>query len=103
MELPLDFIKLLAGDLDQLCAPRGVAPLAVARRAVGRVSRVAQIVPEARPFSSALWAALTDAMAEGRKEAPPNSVAKARFYHAAQWFLALLDNGLFPLRRRIPP
>eukprot|EP00971_Amphidinium_carterae_P195836 3886184-Amphidinium_carterae.1 len=103
LELPLDFLKLLASDLEQLSAPRGVATVTLARRAVGRASRVAQIVPEARPFSSALWAALTDAMAAGRREAPPNCVARARFHQAAQWFLALLGDCIFPLRRRISP
>eukprot|EP00971_Amphidinium_carterae_P061888 1225712-Amphidinium_carterae.1 len=42
-------------------------------------------------------------MSAGRREAPPNSVARARFHQAALWFLALLGNGIFPLRRCIPP
>ena len=81
------------------------------------MGRVAQVVPERRPFAGAFWAALTAGKRAdelGLREAPPKSVANKRFTTAAKWLIALiaahdehehdlahLPDGLFVLERRI--
>ena len=61
---------------------------------VGKAERVAQIVPTAKPFVSALWAALTGALKAieaGKPEVPPGQIPTQRFTTAAAWFQALLE------------
>ena len=88
-----------------LAARRGSVPVDVARAAVGKATRVAQVVPDAAPFVASLWAALTAAdkeqAQEGRRHAPPGRVACVRFSSAAAWILALLDSHVLPLRRLV--
>ena len=75
----------------------------------GEAGRVSQVIPDARPFSGALWAALTGAerdLEAGGGRAPPGMVPCKRFFLAASWLAALIDGDdtvdtLVPLRRRV--
>ncbi len=53
----------------------GTVTVEIARSAVGKATRVAQVVPEASPFVQSLWAALNaadkDQRSTGRRHAPP--------------------------------
>ena len=80
------------------------ASLADAYALCGRAGRVAQVVPEARPFISALYAALAASLRShhsGLREAPPRRVAVRRFRSAAVWLEALLTNIPFRLQHTI--
>ena len=71
---------------------------------MGRAQRVAHVVPEAQPFTTGLWGALTGAIAAakaGKREAPPGHVPHVRFAAAARWFVALLEGAVLPLRRLV--
>jgi hypothetical protein len=74
---------------------------------VGRAGRVAHIVPEARPFVGALYAALTASQQKaksGHRKAPPGRVATRRFVTGATWLQHLLhedERAPFELRRTI--
>eukprot|EP00969_Alexandrium_andersonii_P176932 7823397-Alexandrium_andersonii.AAC.1 len=61
---------------------------------VGKCARVAQVVPEARPFVHGLYAALAGAVQAdreaGRRNAPPGCAAVVRFAPAAVWFRTLV-------------
>ena len=67
----------------------------------GKVGRLAQIVPEARPYASALYGALAGAIAArsaGAREASPGHFPMKRFHHAAAWIWTLLvDNEASPI------
>ena len=108
MTIPPDFAEATAEALKPLCLSHGTAALAQARTAVGKASRIAQVIPEASPFAASLWAALAGAeRAErsGRREAPPQRVVCRRFCSAAIWFRTLLEESIFPLRHfvhRVP-
>jgi len=106
MQLPDSFLEATREDLRPLAATRGTACLSIARRAVGRAGRIAQIVPEAAPFAASLWAALAASEQQdksGRRSAPPGRVACTRFARAAHWFVQLLSHKLFPLQRVVLP
>ena len=80
------------------------ASLADAYALCGRAGRVAQVVPEARPFISALYAALAASLRShhaGLREAPPRRVAIRRFRSAALWLEALLQDVPFRLQHTI--
>ena len=80
------------------------AALADAYALCGRAGRVAQVVPEARPFISALYAALAASLCSHHaclREAPPRKVAVRRFQAAATWLEALLNNVPFRLQHTI--
>ena len=87
----------------------GHVSVTAARSAVGKATRVSQIVPSATPFSAALWAALGAAMraqSDGRREAPLGQLPCARFRVTAGWFTALLSQpqeheSLVPLERQV--
>eukprot|EP00971_Amphidinium_carterae_P339300 6477003-Amphidinium_carterae.2 len=102
MSLPDEYLEVVREDLKKFVGATGHESLACARRLTGRCARIAQIVPQATPFSSALWAALAAAQAAER-EAPPGRVACRRFGDAAKWFLALIDGRVLPLQRRVFP
>ena len=77
------------------------ASLAEAHTLCGRAGRLAQVVPEAKPFVSALFAALAGSIASGRsgsREAPPSKVATSRYRTAAAWLVALLQGEYFRLQ-----
>ena len=80
--------------------------IAQAERMVGRASRVAYIVPLAKPFVAALWGALSGAKAatvnNSFSDGGPGRAATKRFATGAKWFRALLrqdDEAFLPLRR----
>ena len=106
--LPADFLKVFYEELEIFASGVGSVEEAVVKRLLGRAGRVAFIVPDARPFVSALWAAFaaaTGAVAKsGRREAPPGRCAAKRFKHAARWLRALVaphqGGRLFPLESR---
>eukprot|EP00971_Amphidinium_carterae_P328617 6460585-Amphidinium_carterae.1 len=102
MSLPDEYLDVVREDLLKFVGGTGHEALACARRLTGRCSRIAQIVPQATPFSMALWAALAASSAAVR-EAPPGRVACRRFSEASKWFLALIDGRVLPLQRRIYP
>ena len=106
MEIPAAYLRDLAVMLRPLAQGVGHFPLEEARKVVGKVGRLAQIIPEARPFTGALWGAFSgawDADKSGKKEAPPHEAARWRFSMAAKWLLQLIgpDNQIFPLRRLV--
>ena len=110
MTLTDEFIKSARTALRPFLRRNGSAPLSAARSAVGKCARVAQIVPTAVPFASAMWAALTGAERAQRSrqsEAPAGHVPLARFSVAAGWLDALLEgsmpHGQWPLERLIRP
>ena len=94
-------------ELKAFTRDSGTVPLKLAERVVGRAGRVAQIVPEARPFAGALWTALTAAKKandSGPKEAPPGKAAVRRFTVASRWMTLLLrqdPEAPFILRREV--
>jgi len=108
MSLTSEFIESTLQATTPFLRKRGSAPLSAARSLVGKAARVAQVVPDAMPFSAALRAALTDSLRVLREEyveTQSNVVPVARFFTAAGWFNALLRErdhvSLFPLERRV--
>ena len=107
MTLPPAFIA----DLVALCEGfliRKTQPLSSAEALVGKAGRVAHVLPLTRPFTSALYAALTASVVAHSvkaKEAPPCQVACRRFYEAAlmlKRILATAGRSLVPLHRDVP-
>ena len=111
MAVPEVYLRELAAMLRPLAAGVGSLPLDEARKIVGKAGRLAQIVAEARPFTSAMWTAFQEAWSadkKGIREAPPHEAARHRFAWAAKWLLQLIaaDNEIFPLRTlvtHLPP
>ena len=108
MRLPPDFLKLFLENVKQFTQPSAsTVSLQDADKMVGRAGRIAHIVPEARPFATALWAALAAARRADRgtvREAPPGRVAVRRFRVAAKWMQALASgtkDAPFDLQRTI--
>ena len=96
MTLPDKFAKELADQLGPFCSLKGHSSRKEAEVIVGRVARVAHVIAEARPFSAALWTALTEsdrAHRAGQREAPPGRVAHRRFAFGARWVKALLEGS----------
>eukprot|EP00959_Pyramimonas_sp_CCMP1952_P295599 6182725-Pyramimonas_sp.AAC.1 len=58
MGLAADFLVTVSEALRPFLGRRGFAALKGARVLCGRAARVAQVVPAATPFASALWSAL---------------------------------------------
>ena len=72
MELPPAF----AQELVPLTLCKGAVSHKAMERIIGRCGRVAHVIPEARPFVGAFYAAMRaskQAAAEGRREAPPGN------------------------------
>ena len=61
MRLPRAFVEKVAAELRPLATGRGSTPLIELHAVVSRVGRIAHIIPESRPYSGALWAALSAA------------------------------------------
>ena len=104
MALPPKFLLELGSDLQPFLAGTGAVSLRAAERAVGRCGRVAHVVPDARPFAGAMFAALTAAKA-APAEAPPGRVAARRFSQAASWMFQLVEqlpDAPLELRREVP-
>ena len=107
MGIPKSYLEDLVKLLKPLEQGVGSWPLEEARKVVGKAGRLAQIVPEARPFAGALWAAFSEAWkadTTGVREAPPGKAARSRFCYAAKWLLQLIkgdDNQIFPLQRLV--
>ena len=86
---------------------RRVASLREAEELCGKGGRLAQVIPDARPFVAGLYAALTAskrALAAGAREAPPSKVATRRFRSSAAWLSTLLEgaqDAKFPLEHRL--
>ena len=105
MELPEKFLKDLLEQLEPFCTGNGKVNLREAEKLVGRAGRVAHVVPTARPFVSALWAALTASKADalsGKNRTGGRVIATRRFRTAAGWLRALIrgdDSALLPLQR----
>ena len=96
MKLPDKFVKELLELVAAFCSAKGHSARKDAMTLVGRAARVAHVIPEARPFATALWAALTSAdraQSENKRESPPGRVANVRFHSAARWLRALLQGG----------
>ena len=106
MTLPPEFVNELVNLLQPLLKPIGHISERALLTMVGKCNRVAQIVPEARPFVGALYAALTGAQRSrtaGHKEAPPGRLPIRRFTVAARWMVQVLSasGAVFPLERRV--
>eukprot|EP00971_Amphidinium_carterae_P201647 4001365-Amphidinium_carterae.1 len=90
----------------------GHESLVCARRLMGRCARIAKIVPQAAPFSSAFWVALA-AAAGAEREAPlarPSRTGSSAWSGCvpAVWQgfkvvvpRALIDGRVLPLQRRV--
>ena len=92
--VPDDFIATLSSDLSLFCGGAGHVGEDVVARTLGRCGRLAYLVPSARPFVSALWAAWGAAEASakrGRREAPPGRLPTLRFATAIRWIQVLLN------------
>ena len=105
LSLPAAFVDaLLVLVRSFTCATARTASLADAHALCGRAGRVAQVVPESRPFITALYAALAASLHShhaGLREAPPRRVAVRRFRFAAVWLEALLQNVPFRLQNTV--
>ena len=107
MKLPVKYLEDLLLILNPFCSQHGRASLKDAERMVGKASRVAQVVPSARPFVSGLWAALTASkkdIAIGKNRTKGTRIATRRFVTAARWFKALIEGSqeaLLPLTREV--
>ena len=75
MSLPATFVASACEALQPLTEKHGFESIKLARSAVAKAARVAQVVQEATPFAGALWAACQEALT---------------FLFAAAWFCALL-------------
>ena len=109
MQLPKKFLKSVMALITPLLDGRGSTPLETILELVGKCSRIAQIVPTARPFAQGMWAAYTAAAkadAEGIRESRfKHHTANRRFTLAARWIKQLIQPGaevLFPLRSYVP-
>jgi hypothetical protein len=109
MAVPQAFIASVLDDLAEFTSESKAVATHVAERLVGRVGRIAQVVPSARPFACAMYAAMTAskrASKSGKLEAPPGKVAVCRFTSAAKWFSTLLRdplNSLVLVERWVSP
>jgi len=106
MTLPQSLIDELLELLRPLSTSTGHISEKAVRTIVGKCNRVAQVVPDARPFVSAMYAALTSAQrakSTGHREAPPGRVPIKRFSVAARWMRQVLGPScpVLPLERRI--
>ena len=108
MSLTPEFLNSTRLALRPFLRRHGQAKIASVRSAVGKCSRISQVVPTAKPFSSSMWAALTGALQAqeaGREEAALGYVPVSRFFVAAAWFDALIEGdlpyGRWPLEREV--
>ena len=107
MSLTEKYLEELLAALEPFCQVQGRATLKEAEKMVGKASRVAHVVPAARPFVAGLWAALTATKKDattGRNWTRGRRVATKRFVTAARWFRALVEGGentLMPLERKV--
>jgi len=108
--VPPQFAAALHLSLEPFARDHGSVSQTQVNQTLGRVARLAYIVPPVRPYVAALWAAVCAserARAEGKREAPPGRFASRRFNHAASWLRCLLqpaspdDQGMFPLEQHV--
>ena len=105
MEVPEQYLADLLVLLTPFCKAGGSVPFHEAVRLVGKAERVAQIVPNARPFVGSLWAALIGSHRDWCARHPEQKMERVpttRFSTAAAWLKALITDGeeaLLPLRR----
>ena len=104
LSLPKSFVEQFLPLVQKFCDPkRRTATWKEADELCGKAGRLAQVVPEARPFCAGFYAALAGAKhakRAGAREAPPSKVATRRFATSARWVLKLLlgeDSAPFPL------
>ena len=109
MRLPPAYIKDLLEKIEPLCQSTGTILVQDLEVLIGKVARVAHVVPLAKPFVACLWAALAASRRlsdSGHREAPRHHLPRRRFAHAAAWIRALLreDGGCnLPLERLVTP
>ena len=108
LQVPKSFAESLLTLVRRFADPaRRLASLQEAEELCGKGGRLAQVIPEARPFIAGFYAALAGskrASAAGAREAPPSKVATRRFRSSALWVAALLEgasSAKFPLEHRI--
>ena len=100
MRLPEDYIKDVLKLLEPACAMNGQLSIGDLEVLVGKVARVAHVVPSARPFVSGLWGALAASKKLVATSARPTlaKVSTRRFCFSASWVYALLaEDGSCPL------
>ena len=104
---PKPFLEELDSLLIPLMNGTGTIPPKTAQRIVGKAGRLSQVVKEARPFTSALYAAYSaSAHADriGPREAGPGLAPCSRFATAARWVHRLIsgnEDEIFPLQRLV--
>jgi len=90
---PQDFLDDLLAKLAPFAAGSGHVGSQEVDTILGKLGRLAYLVPAARPFVSAMWGARAgcEAAASGaRREAPPGRFAARRFAPAARWLKTLI-------------
>ena len=101
MTIPTKFRDELLKFAESFASPsKKTATLAQTHASCGKAGRLSQVVPEARPFTTALFAALSASLHSSRqknREAPPFKVAASRYRMAARWLVALLQDKTFQL------
>ena len=93
LRLPPAFVADLLVQLQPLCASKGFIKTHDLDALIGRVGRVAYVVPTAKPFVAGLWAGLAEVKAStaaGNRGAPPGMIPCRRLCHAASWIRALV-------------
>ena len=113
LSLPRSFVEQFLPLVRKFCDPKiRTATWKEGDELCGKAGRLAQVIPEARPFCAGFYAALAGAKhakRAGAREAPPSKVATRRFATSARWILKLLlgeDSAPFPLVhdvRAVPP
>ena len=105
MRVPKKFADELLDLAKQFAHPTtSLVSVATAHALCGKAGRLAQVVPEVRPFTTALFTALAVSLAAAKKgvrEAPPNKVAVRRFRQAATWLVALLGGSPFAVEHTL--
>jgi hypothetical protein len=110
VQVPEAFADELYVGLEPFARPTGTLGRAQVDQVLGRVGRLAYIVPAVRPYLAALWAAACSSdrtRRDGRADAPPGRYPAKRFAVAAAWLRTLLrppaelTAGLFPLEQHV--
>ena len=107
MAVPEQYLADSLQLLEPFCSTGGSVELSAAVKMVGKIGRIAQVIPHARPFVSGLWAALLGAHRDWVAKHPGQPferVPTTRFAVAARWMRALItegENALLPLVRKV--
>ena len=94
MTLPATFVEHLTQLAREFSKPKGYVRRSHCESYIGKMARLAYVVPAVRPYLGALYAALfqgKSAEIARRREAPPGHLARKRFSAASSWLATLLE------------